>query len=59
LLDMFKSIQPVINVELIDVYTGKQIKDEDMSLTFHYSTFNKNDKEYVENYLKGIGGIIR
>ena len=59
LLDMFKSIQPVINVELIDVYTGKQIKDEDMSLTFHCSTFNKNDKEYVENYLKGIGGIIR
>ena len=59
LLDMFKSIQPVINVELIDVYTGKQIKDEDMSLTFHYSTFNKNDKEEVENFLKGIGGIIR
>lgn len=59
ILNMFKNIKPVINVELVDVYTGKQIKDDDISLTFHYSTFNKNDKDYVENYLKGIGGIIR
>ena len=56
---MFKNIKPVINVELVDVYTGEQIKTDYMSLTFHYSTFNKHDKNYVENYLKGIGGIIR
>ena len=59
LLNMFKNIKPVINVELVDVYTGEQIKTDYMSLTFHYSTFNKHDKNYVENYLKGIGGIIR
>ncbi|MBE6485466.1 MAG: prephenate dehydrogenase [Methanosphaera stadtmanae] len=59
LLNMFKNIKPVINVELMDVYTGPQIKENYVSLTFHYSTFNKYDQNYVENYLKGIGGIIR
>lgn len=59
LLNMFKNIKPVINVELIDIYTGEQIHEDHMSLTFHYSTFNKHEKNYVENYLKGIGGIIR
>ncbi len=59
LLNMFKNIKPVINVELKEVYKGEQIEDEHMSLTFHYSTFNKSDKNYVENYLRGIGGLIR
>ncbi len=59
LLNMFKNIKPVINVELKDVYVGEQIDEDKMSLTFHYSTFYKNDKNYVENYLRGIGGTIR
>lgn len=59
LLNTFRNIKPVINVELQDVYTGEQIDKNDMSLTFHYSTFNKHDKNYVENYLIGLGGIIR
>lgn len=59
LLNTFRNIKPVINVELQDVYTGEQIDEKDMSLTFHYSTFNKDDKNYVENYLIGLGGIIR
>lgn len=59
LLNTFRNIKPVINVELIDVYKDKPIEAGYMSLTFHYSTFNKNDKNFVENYLKGIGGVIR
>lgn len=59
LLNMFKNIKPVLNVELKDVYKGEQIEENMESLTFHYSTFKKSDKAYVENYLKGIGGIIR
>ncbi len=59
LLNMFKNIKPVINVELSDVYSGEQIDDDSVSLTFHYSTFKKSEKDYVENYLRGIGGIIR
>ena len=59
LLNTFRNIDPVINVELIDVYTGQPIEKGYMSLTFRYSTFNKADKNFVENYLNGIGGIIR
>lgn len=59
LLNTFRNIKPVINVELVEVYTDNPIEDGYMSLTFHYSTFNRNDKNYVENYLQGIGGIIR
>ena len=58
-LNMFRNIKPVINVELKETYEGKQIGEDNISLTFHYSTFKKNDKNYVENYLKGLGGIIR
>lgn len=59
LLNTFRNIKPVINAELVEVYTDNPIEDGYMSLTFHYSTFNRNDKNYVENYLQGIGGIIR
>lgn len=59
LLDMFSKIEPIISVELKDVYVGKQIKDGFMSYTFSYSVFNKSDKQVVEDYMLGIGGIIR
>lgn len=59
LLNTFKNIKPVIDAEIKDTYTGKQIDEDSISLTFHYTTFKKNDKNYVEKYLEGIGGIIR
>lgn len=59
LIKMFQSIEPVIDVKLTDIYTGSQITEGYASYTFHYSTFNKEDKSYVEEYLMGIGGIIR
>ena len=59
LIKMFKGIEPVIDVEIIDVYDDKQIDDSLRSYTFHYSLFNKEDKDYVEEYIEGIGGIIR
>lgn len=59
LIDMFSKIKPVIDVELKDVYIGSQIKDGFMSYTFSYSVFNKSDRIKVEDYLIGIGGIIK
>lgn len=59
LIKMFKNIEPVIDAEIIDVYTGKQINDSLTSYTFHYSLFDKKDKEYVEEYVENIGGNIR
>ena len=59
LLEMFRNIEPVIDVEIIDVYNGEQIDDSQTSYTFHYTLFNKEDKEYVEEFIEGIGGTIR
>ena len=59
LIKVFKNIEPVIDVDIIDVYDGKQINDSFTSYTFHYSLFDKKDKDYVERYIKSIGGTIR
>lgn len=59
LLDMFKKIDPVVSVKIKEVYVGPQVLDNFKSITFHYSTFNKNDNKLIINYLQGIGGIIR
>ena len=59
LIDMFRNIEPVIDVEIVDVYNGEQIDDSLTSYTFRYSLFDKKDKDYVEEYIEGIGGTIR
>ena len=39
---------------------GFRLLDDDfMSITFHYSVFNSEEREVVEEYLRGIGGKIR
>ena len=55
LIKMFENIECVIDVELTDI---KQISDSVSNFTFDYSTFNRDDKNYVEEYIKGIGGKI-
>ena len=59
LIEMFKSIEPVIDVEIVDVYNGEQIDDSQTSYTFHYTVFNREEKDYVEEFIEGIGGTIR
>ena len=59
LLEMFRNIEPVIDVEIIDVYNGEQIDDSLTSYTFHYTVFEREDKQYVEEFIEGIGGTIR
>ena len=59
LLEMFKNIEPVIDVEIVDVYDGEQIDDSQKSYTFHYTLFKREDKDYVEEFIEGIGGTIR
>lgn len=55
LIKMFENIEPVIDVELTEI---TQIDDSMANITFKYSVFNKKDKRYVEEYIKGIGGKI-
>lgn len=55
LIRMFENIEPVIDVEITGI---TPIDDSLMNFTFRYSVFNKKDKSYVEEYVKGIGGKI-
>ncbi len=59
LIEMFKNIEPVIDVEIVDVYNGEQIDDSQTSYTFHYTLFEREEKDYVEEFIEGIGGTIR
>ena len=59
ILDILSKIDEVVSVNLIDEYAGKQIDENKISLTYTYTTFNKEDKNIVEKYLVGIGGKIR
>ena len=52
LIKMFENIEPVIGVEITNI---AQIDDSLMNFTFKYSVFNKEDKIYVEEYVRGIG----
>ena len=55
LIKMFENIECVIDVELTE---REQISDSVTNFTFEYSTFNRKDKNYVEEYIEGIGGKI-
>lgn len=55
LIKMFEHIDGVIDAKITDI---EQINDYLTEFTFHYSTFKKEDKEYVEEYVNGIGGQI-
>lgn len=59
LIDIISKIDEVVSVDLIDEYTGPQIKDNFRSLTFNYKTFNKTDNIKVEEYIKATGATIR
>ncbi|MBE6493451.1 MAG: prephenate dehydrogenase [Methanosphaera stadtmanae] len=58
LIKMFKNIEPVIDVEIIDVYDEK-LDDCLTTYTFSYSVFNKKDKGYIEKYIESVGGTIQ
>jgi len=55
LIKMFEHIEGVIDVKIAE---RKQISDSMTNFTFEYATFNKEDKDYVEEYVKGIGWKI-
>lgn len=55
LIKMFEHIEGVIDVEI----TGTvPVSDSMTNFTFNYTTFKKEDRNYVEEYVKGIGWKI-
>lgn len=54
LLQMFKNIDPIIDAKITNIIPN----DSKSIYTFHYTLFDKKDKTYVKEYIKGIGGKI-
>jgi len=55
LINMFEKIEGVIDAEITDI---KKISDLQTKFTFSYSLFNKKERQYIEEYVEGIGGTI-
>ena len=49
----------IIDVELIDMYSGPQIDDDCISLTFEVTALSKEDISNVKKLFTGFGGTLR
>ena len=53
------NIANLIEIRLTDAYTGPQIDEKFISLTFEVTALYKEDIEKVKELFTGFGGIIR
>ena len=53
------NIDNIIDISLTDAYTGPQIADDFISLTFEVISLEKDAIEDVKNLFTGFGGVIR
>ena len=53
------NVDDVVDVDVVDVYYGDQIKTGMKSITLQYVVVDPNARNKVETILKGLGGIIR
>jgi prephenate dehydrogenase len=54
-----ESLDNIIKIQLVDVYTGSQIDEDKVSITFKVKTFDFESFKNLENLLKGFGAILR
>ncbi len=52
-------LENIIEINLTDAYTGPQIDDDHISLTFEVTSLSKEAIENVKKLFTGFGGIIR
>ncbi|MBR4397180.1 MAG: prephenate dehydrogenase, partial [Methanobrevibacter sp.] len=57
--DTLKRVEDVIGVEIIDIYTGDPIKENQISYTFKILSLSEDSIEECIKVLKGFGGITR
>ena len=57
--DTLKRIDGIIDVEIIDIYKGEPIKENQISYTFKIKSLSKESIEECIKLLKGFGGITR
>lgn len=53
------NIENIVDIHLNDAYTGPQIKDDFISLTFKVVALSRDAFDNVEKLFKGFGGTIR
>ena len=53
------NIENIIDIRLTDAYTGPQISDDYISLTFEVTALSNDDIEKVKKLFTGFGGTIR
>ena len=54
-----KKMDNIIDIRWIDAYTGPQIDDKFISLTFEVTALTQDDIENVKNLFTGFGGTLR
>ena len=57
--DTLKRVEDIIGVEIIDIYKGEPIKENQISYTFKILSLSEDSIEECINVLKGFGGITR
>lgn len=53
------NIKNIIDIHLIDAYSGPQIDDDSISLTFSVTALDKDDINKVKKIFTGFGGTLR
>ena len=54
-----KTLKGVVDAEVIDIYTGSQITEGNISITIRYQVIDEMASSRVERLLKGFGNQIR
>ncbi|MBQ3473770.1 MAG: prephenate dehydrogenase [Methanobrevibacter sp.] len=57
--DTLKRVEDIIGVEIIDIYKGEPIKENQISYTFKILSLSEDSIEECIKVLKGFGGITR
>ncbi len=57
--EVILNIKNIIDIRLIDAYSGPQIDDDSISLTFSVTALGKDDIDKVKKIFTGFGGTLR
>lgn len=59
ILETIKNIENIISFAIVDIYTGPQIKEDHISITFKITALYREAIEKAKEILTGFGGVIR
>ncbi len=59
IVNTIKTLKGVVDAEVIDIYTGSQITEGNISITIRYQVIDEMASSRVERLIKGFGNQIR